>query len=555
MADEKNDWLLAVSKEEIDEKLTSLAKEHSALNGKLIKADSNKTKLKNAVSAYAHLEQGEEAVILYDDTLFGGAKEGFVVTNKNVYMHNLLCNPEKVPIGSITKLGLVGNDIVFNMSKATMTGLSSATRKDVASFLQGIIFKKANGNTGDTKSEIKASIPPAQPEQKPAAKAKTAPQKTTSTKKSAAAKKDVACETAEKKTPAKKSAATSGTGTASKKTPKAKEYDSSKYFQSESFQGFLYDDFGIGAYGSIKDIGRKLQKQLQQQGGILIDDIEYQVEFVEEKLYIEFVNDCSSIKVCELPVSEQCGIGLLTDYENDSHLGSWVSFAYSNKAEFDRIFNKVDYVLAKYNFKLDKESKEYMDAADMMFYSLPKPEWDMYGKLINYQNYGDSCKYVCIVISLDSVIVISLFGEFARDAMISLAKEDWKESICLNTEDYAPEIHYYGDNDNDEDTFNKLLDKWDDILSRDDAKGKVVVTEGNSPDVAFEYKSENSAVLRFKLEYEGAGYSDKDVISLEFQKGANKMECSANIHFSTSDIDKKECLYSLQSVLAHLGKA
>ena len=76
MAD--NDWLLAVSKEEVAKKLADFAGKHPDLKNRFILAETNQKKLKNVLSSYAHLEADEEAVILYDDTLLGGGRTAFL---------------------------------------------------------------------------------------------------------------------------------------------------------------------------------------------------------------------------------------------------------------------------------------------------------------------------------------------------------------------------------------------------------------------------------------------------------------------------------------------
>lgn len=53
-------------------------------------------KLLGAIGSYARDVEPSEVVILIDDTVFGGAKEGVLVTNKAIYSKALFENPKKV---------------------------------------------------------------------------------------------------------------------------------------------------------------------------------------------------------------------------------------------------------------------------------------------------------------------------------------------------------------------------------------------------------------------------------------------------------------------------
>jgi hypothetical protein len=64
-------------------------------------------KLANAVKAYAPLVGDEEAVILYDCSIFGSAKEGFLLTGKNLYIS---FNKETVAVKDIFIIGIGTNE-------------------------------------------------------------------------------------------------------------------------------------------------------------------------------------------------------------------------------------------------------------------------------------------------------------------------------------------------------------------------------------------------------------------------------------------------------------
>ena len=58
-------------------------------------------KFKAALSSYAKLTDFEIPLICYDSTLFGGAKDGFVFTNKGIHFHSLMSNAKFIPYGTI----------------------------------------------------------------------------------------------------------------------------------------------------------------------------------------------------------------------------------------------------------------------------------------------------------------------------------------------------------------------------------------------------------------------------------------------------------------------
>lgn len=61
-------------------------------------------KLKKAASAYAHYRPDETPLVLQDSTLFGSAKEGFVMTDKTFYVKQTLTSKTFVPISQILNI-------------------------------------------------------------------------------------------------------------------------------------------------------------------------------------------------------------------------------------------------------------------------------------------------------------------------------------------------------------------------------------------------------------------------------------------------------------------
>ena len=69
--------------------------------------DKAKQKISAAIASYAHDFYDETAIFVFDDTLFGSAKDGFLVTNKTIYIHNQFDDKEYVmPLPKIKSFSL-----------------------------------------------------------------------------------------------------------------------------------------------------------------------------------------------------------------------------------------------------------------------------------------------------------------------------------------------------------------------------------------------------------------------------------------------------------------
>ncbi|MCL2036878.1 MAG: hypothetical protein FWG83_05790 [Oscillospiraceae bacterium] len=85
-------------------------------------------KFKNAKNSYAREldspNDDESVVCHFDDTLFGGAKEGFILTTKRLYFKNILCGRVVVDIGDIAGMYLLSKAIPEILIKSTDGDLS-----------------------------------------------------------------------------------------------------------------------------------------------------------------------------------------------------------------------------------------------------------------------------------------------------------------------------------------------------------------------------------------------------------------------------------------------
>lgn len=68
-------------------------------------------KISNASRAYAKMTSVETPVCLFDNTVFGSAKEGFVLTTRNLYIRVVLGTSATIPLDSITGVKVKGSEV------------------------------------------------------------------------------------------------------------------------------------------------------------------------------------------------------------------------------------------------------------------------------------------------------------------------------------------------------------------------------------------------------------------------------------------------------------
>lgn len=123
-------------------KTTTIASHYDIMlsgNQKLFK------KITNARKTYANYSNDEEFIMLRDMTLFGSGKEGFVLTNKKIYVNikvlNIYCT---LPLKEITAFHAVGNDVYLisgNQKIQLFHVNSEETSRSYAENLRDIVSK------------------------------------------------------------------------------------------------------------------------------------------------------------------------------------------------------------------------------------------------------------------------------------------------------------------------------------------------------------------------------------------------------------------------------
>lgn len=106
-------------------------------------ADSNQKKTLVAINAYAKNCIGEEILVVYDDTLFGNGKAGFILTNKKLYIHNSFEDPIEIDLSSVISITASSKEtnpfITINDVKVSTSMLTELGTELVCNFLEKAI--------------------------------------------------------------------------------------------------------------------------------------------------------------------------------------------------------------------------------------------------------------------------------------------------------------------------------------------------------------------------------------------------------------------------------
>lgn len=87
---------------EVSEAMLAIALKHSTRGYLTVGTESFNNKIGKAMAAYAKVPVGERVLAMADDTIFGSAKEGFVLTDKHIYINISGCKNKCVAIADIT---------------------------------------------------------------------------------------------------------------------------------------------------------------------------------------------------------------------------------------------------------------------------------------------------------------------------------------------------------------------------------------------------------------------------------------------------------------------
>jgi hypothetical protein len=109
---------------------------------------SPKLRLAREVHA-AYLGAEERVAVLYDDTVFGSARDGFLITPRRLCWRNLRSIPESVEWGAIPPEGIVASGSTVHVLKASV---QLAARADLAAPVAGLFTAIAAEARGDRRA-------------------------------------------------------------------------------------------------------------------------------------------------------------------------------------------------------------------------------------------------------------------------------------------------------------------------------------------------------------------------------------------------------------------
>jgi len=127
-------------------------------------------KLRNARESYATtITEDETVILLYDDTVFGSAKEGFLLTTKRLYQKNLAEPPGALDVGRIESIALDDKTMHSNLVVKSgeyelhmaLIGHAKAEREATLQLVDGIVrlLQGDSQAAGENQTTDEAQVP------------------------------------------------------------------------------------------------------------------------------------------------------------------------------------------------------------------------------------------------------------------------------------------------------------------------------------------------------------------------------------------------------------
>jgi hypothetical protein len=125
-------------------------------------------KASSAIQSYAKYISIDDIIILIDDTLFGSATDGLILTAENIFFHELASDGQVFPLDKINQIFFNENKLFINMNKVmtlTMPKKSSLLYfinivEDILGILPPTSSTIENVNTGQPTYPTPTAIPP-----------------------------------------------------------------------------------------------------------------------------------------------------------------------------------------------------------------------------------------------------------------------------------------------------------------------------------------------------------------------------------------------------------
>lgn len=113
-------------------------------------------KLANALSAYAPGVSAKEVLFLFDNTVFGGAKDGLLLTGDALYWHNISTVPGKIGYADIDSVEFLKSTSMFTAAKVLTNNQAIDVNMGDKNKLAELIYKVIR----HIKDRVRAASPP-----------------------------------------------------------------------------------------------------------------------------------------------------------------------------------------------------------------------------------------------------------------------------------------------------------------------------------------------------------------------------------------------------------
>ena len=110
------------------------------------KSDKANKKIQSAVDHYATniYKTSETAMIVFDDTLFGGAEDGFLLTDRRIYVHNTFYDPWYIEFKDISTITVTnrGNRLLINaVNEVELTNYNESKANRLVNLINKLKFE------------------------------------------------------------------------------------------------------------------------------------------------------------------------------------------------------------------------------------------------------------------------------------------------------------------------------------------------------------------------------------------------------------------------------
>ena len=536
------EWHLNKSEAEISKWINTRGKQISSM-GRLILASENISKLSNALQTYAKLEKNEDPFILYDDTLLGSGKDGFLITNKNVYTHKPFAEAHKIAIDDIKVV--CGNTEIYFYKLDICTGLSfidSPYKTELIQFLNSILAK--NNKQSENEDDEDEDIDEEEDEDENINNDEIDDIDDDDDGESEFEESDDdESEDEEDVDDDDEYEEDNEEIEVSSKSSKVK-----RTTRNKTFEGILYDDYKIGR-GMLFDEAVKILKENNwktvgsnntidawaPEGATLYGFPITHLQLAKRNIDEDLANYNEGL-YGELLSSVRCFIP--GEYRDD-----FSSFLYEHVYKKYDFFNKTNHDIGLEIYAPVKNNQ------DKPFFERLEKELDYTRAIVTDYNSTE-----------DEMIIYSFLSNFyltgEPDFLYQCLKNEWAYILIIDTEDDANIIFGKHNGDFEKESFFKLLKKWDDILSRKEAEIEISFP----PDKKAVFELED----QIKISYQGIlnfyfyKQDDKKVkLELNYKKDSYEIEGCVEMNFeqiynnkyTTYEKKIKLCLHSL---LSHL---